>query len=112
MPKKPTSIPVNQMVDETGEGIAIERMSFTNEQLLGEGTGSHRHNGHAFFLVEIGSISVEIDFQTHNITAPSVIYVHPDQVHRTIAAENVTICSWAIANENLNPEYLTILEEI
>jgi AraC family transcriptional regulator, transcriptional activator of pobA len=112
MPKKPKSIPVNPMADEACEGIAVERMSFTNLQLLGEGTGSHRHDGHAFFLVESGSISVEIDFQIHNIKAPSIIYVHPDQVHRTIAAEDVTICSWAINNENLNPEYLTILEDI
>jgi len=112
MRKKTKSIPVNPMANEFGAGIAIERISFTDPFIFEEGERAHRHDGHAFFLLENGSISIEIDFQKYIITPPSVIYVHPDQVHRTIAAEHVTVSSWAIDNENLNPEYLKLLEDI
>ncbi len=100
------------MADEYGEGIAVDRISFADMRIFGEGERSHRHDGHAFFLLESGSISIEIDFQKYKLTAPSVMYVHPNQVHRTTAAENVAVGSWAITNENLNAEYLAILEEI
>ena len=42
----------------------------------------------------------------------SVIYIHPDQVHRTTAIDKVTVVSLAITNENLNPEYLKLLEDL
>ena len=100
------------MANEHGAGIAVERISFADMTIFGEGERSHRHDGHAFFLLEKGCISIEIDFQKYTITAPSITYVHPNQVHRTTAAENVTVGSWAVTNENLNPEYLAILEDI
>jgi len=55
---------------------------------------------------------MEIDFQYYEINAPSVIYMHPDQVHRNIAFDDVTVTAWALSNENLNPEYLKLLEDI
>jgi AraC family transcriptional activator of pobA len=100
------------MATEFGEGIAIDRVSFADINSFGEGERSHRHDSHSFFLLESGFIHIDIDFQKYTITAPSVIYIHPDQVHRTLAAENITVSSWAITNENLNPEYLKILEGI
>lgn len=112
MPKKITSIPVSLMANEYGAGIAVERLSFADMGIFGEAERSHRHDGHAFFLMESGSISIEIDFQKYTVVAPSVLYVHPDQVHRTTAAENVTVASLAITNENLNAEYLALLDGI
>lgn len=112
MPKNIHSIPVNLMANEYGQGIAVERLSFADMKIFGDAERAHRHDGHAFFLMERGSISIEIDFQKYVITAPSVIYIHPDQVHRTTDAENVTVASLAITNENLNPEYLTVLDDI
>ncbi|MDN3584678.1 helix-turn-helix transcriptional regulator [Mucilaginibacter flavus] len=112
MPKKTKSIPVNPMANEFGAGIAIERVSFTNPLFIEGGERAHRHDGHGFFLLESGSIAIEIDFQKYTIKAPSIIYVHPDQVHRTTAFENVTVCSLAITDENLNLEYLKLLEGI
>ena len=120
MPKKTNSIPVSIMVDEPGAGIAIERVTLKGLRTAGEATvnvfeeskQSHRHDRHSFFLLESGTIHVEIDFQKYNIKPLSVIYVHPDQVHRTIAFKNVTVSSWSINNENLNPEYLALLENI
>ena len=114
MRKKTVSIPVNFMADEFGEGIAIEKVSFDKTTLntLEGGKQSHRHDAHSFFLLEKGTITLKIDFQKYNIKSPSIIYIHPNQVHRTIALENVTVSSWAISNENLHPEYLDLLEEI
>ena len=112
MSKKTTSIPVNHFDDEYNSGISIEKISI--EDLLPvEGLEqSHRHDRHSFFLLENGTVRIEIDFQMYEIKPSSVIYMHPDQVHRMITFENVTVSSWAITNENLNPEYLKLLEDI
>lgn len=114
MPKKNTSIPVNPMAEEFGEGIAIEKISFDVEDLhvMETAKQSHRHDGHSFFLLEKGTIAIEIDFQKYIIKPSSVIYIHPNQVHNTIALESITVSSWAINNENLNPEYLKLLEDL
>ena len=120
MRKKPTSIPVNKMTDNIGGDISIEKTSFKDfripdkvpPEILEEAKQEHRHDRHSFFLLESGTVHIEIDFQKYKIKAPSFIYMHPDQVHRITAFENVTVSSWAINNENLNPSYLKLLEEI
>lgn len=112
MRKKTTSIPVNSMADERSPGIVIERISFAHSMIEGEEKQSHRHDLHSFFLLEKGTVSIEIDFQKYEIKESSVIYIHPDQVHYTTAVENITVSTWALNNESLNPEYLKLLEEI
>lgn len=120
MPKKPGSIPVNSMTNTFGSGISIERLSIDDKSSLqeasskafDEGNSAHRHDGHSFFLLEEGTVTIEIDFEHYIIIAPSILYVHPDQVHHTTAFDNVTVSSWALDNENLNPEYLALLEDI
>ena len=92
MRKKHIAIPVNLMATEFGEGISVERLSIqdtliTDKRTVEAGNESHRHDSHSFFLLERGRITVEIDFQTYNITAPSTIYIHPDHVvtqHRSL----------------------------
>ena len=112
MRKKTTSIPVNNFGGESDSGIVIEKIAFENLPALGEWEQPERHDRHSFFLVEKGTVTVEIDFRKHQIRSPSVIYMHPDQVHRILAFDNVTVSSWAINNESLNHEYLKLLEEI
>jgi len=112
MPKNTKSIPVNTMADMFGAGVAIGRASIKDLQTFEEAEQSHRDDYHIFFLQEKGNISVEIDFQKYNIKPSSVIYIHPNQVHRMGAFENVTASFWAINNENLNPGYLKLLEDI
>ncbi|KGO85232.1 AraC family transcriptional regulator [Flavobacterium rivuli WB 3.3-2 = DSM 21788] len=119
MPKKQKSIPVNSMAHDSSEGIVIEKLSFNDlpahdKAILesDEAKESHRHDRHSFFLLESGTVDIEIDFQKYTIVSPSVIYLHPDQVHRTTAFNDVIVSSWAIDNENLNPEYLNLLEDI
>jgi AraC family transcriptional activator of pobA len=112
MRKKTTSIPVNHFGSEYGAGISIEKMSFKDlPDFVGE-MQSERHDRHTFHLLETGIITIEIDFQKHEIKSPSVVYMHPNQVHRIVTFENVSVSSWGINNVNLNPEYLTLLEGI
>jgi AraC family transcriptional activator of pobA len=112
MPKKIQTIPVNQFGDEPGAGISIEKISFENLPDLGEWEQPERHDRNSFFLLEKGSVTMEIDFECYKIQSPAVIYMHPDQVHRIIGFDNVTVSAWAINNETLNPEYLRLLEDI
>ena len=120
MAKKATPIPVNTMVNEAGAGIAIEQIAIHELQAADEGqaTGfevvqqSHRHDRHSFFLLHSGTVSLEIDFQQYVIQPSSVIYIHPAQVHRTLTSNDVVVTSLAIDNENLNPEYLPLLEDL
>lgn len=112
MPKKTQAIPVNTMSEMFGAGVAVGKASIKDLQTFKEAEQSHRDDYHIFFLLEKGNISFEIDFQNYNIKPSSVIYIHPSQVHRMGYFENVTASFWAISNENLNPEYLKLLEDI
>lgn len=105
------------MAENFSQGISIDRLDikkidFKTTQRSEEATQSHRDEGHTFHIVEKGSLVIEIDFQKYNITAPAVVYMHPNQVHRILCFTNMTVCSLSIKNENLNQEYLKFLEEI
>lgn len=112
MPRKTQPIPINQFGDESGAGIIVERFAFENLPDLGEWEQPERHDRHAFFLLEKGSVTLEIDFERYEIHSPAVIYMHPDQVHRIIGFENVTAIACAMSNEVLHAEYLELLEAI
>ncbi|WP_428327696.1 helix-turn-helix domain-containing protein [Mucilaginibacter sp.] len=115
MAKKNRVIPVNTIADHFDSGIAFERLNFSKseETILNssdEARIAHREDRHSFFLLEKGTVVVEIDFQKFEIKPFSIVYMHPDQVHRVLRFENVTVTSWAINNESLHPEYLRLLE--
>ena len=112
MPQKTTSIPVNSMADDFGGDISIEKISFSELHFFKEEKQSHRHDRHSFFLLESGTVHIDIDFKKHKVNAPSVVYMHPDQVHLITEFDNVTVSSWSINNESLNPDYLKLLEAI
>jgi AraC family transcriptional regulator, transcriptional activator of pobA len=112
MNKKTKSIPVISMADNISQGISVEKTLFKDLPDFEEAKQSHREESHSFFLLEKGTVSVVIDFQKYKIKSQSITYMHPNQVHRIIALENATISSWTISNENLNAEYLKLLEEI
>lgn len=118
MSKKSKAIPINPMIPELGEGIFVRKM--TSEDLhLYEGLEgfdsikqSHRDEYHLFFLQEKGTTTIEIDFLKYIIKPLSIIFIHQNQVHRTLSFKNATVSIWAISNENLNPEYLKLLDNI
>nr|WP_293844039.1 helix-turn-helix transcriptional regulator [uncultured Arsenicibacter sp.] len=118
MAVKTKAIPVNRMTDDLGTGIAIEKITFQQLSSIDEVTAveedrlAHRHNTHTFHLLQKGTVTIDIDFQQYTMESCSIIYIHPHQVHRTTALNEITVVSLAITNENLNPEYLTLLERI
>lgn len=112
MSKQNASIPLNTMADKFGSGIAIGKASIRELRTFEEAADAHRDDYHLFFLQEKGVTPLEIDFQRYELAASSVFYIHPNQVHRMIGFENVTLSFWAISNEDLNPEYLKLLESI
>lgn len=110
MKTKSKNIPVNTLPDEIDEGIIISRGSYNGLPNFAEVERSHRDNGHSFILQEKGATEIEIDFQKYEIEAPSIIYINPNQVHRLIGFNDATIGSLMISNENLQPEFLKILD--
>jgi len=100
------------MAERFGAGIAIGKASIKELRTFEDAERSHRDDYHLFFLQEEGTTPLEIDFQRHKMKPSSVIYIHPNQVHRMGAFENVTASFWAMNNENIHPEYLKLLEDI
>ena len=110
MSKKTDRIPVNKLPEESCRGIMMMRESFNGSPNSEQVERSHRDGGYTFIIQEKGKTAIEIDFQTHHIQAPAVIFIHPHQVHRVIAFEDAMISTWIITEENLRPEYLSLLE--
>jgi AraC family transcriptional activator of pobA len=112
MSKKTVSIPVKSLPKEFDKGIAVERISVGNLHNSEEALHSHRHDFHFFILQAKGTSHFEIDFKKHRIKKPAVLYIHPNQVHRVVKIEQVDFYMLAISNDNLNPAYLKLLEDI
>ncbi|MGK4568404.1 hypothetical protein [Flavobacterium sp. 3HN19-14] len=117
MSKNRIEIPVNTMRDYFSKGIAIDKNSIKKSSLkthqeLEQSSQSHRDEGYTFHLLEEGKVVIEIDFKAYDVYSPAIVYLHPSQVHRILDFENILVCSLSIDNENLNPGYLKILEEI
>lgn len=112
MPKKSKSIPVNTLSEESEHGVAFGRIAVKKNRIFKEAAYAHRHDFHLFFCQEEGMTPIEIDFQQYQMEALSLVYIHPSQVHKMDSVEKGVVAGWAINNENLNPEYLKLLEEI
>lgn len=100
------------MADDISRGIVIEKIALNEADFENaeEAKQAHREDRHSFFLLESGTVHLEIDFQTYVIGPLSVVYMHPDQVHRIISFDHLIISSWAMNNESIDPEYLQLLE--
>jgi AraC-like DNA-binding protein len=109
MRQKSNHIPVNTLPSGTREGIVIGRTSCNGLPNFKEVERPHRDNGHLFILQEKGTTHIEIDFKQHSVTASSLLYIHPDQIHRVTGFDHATITSWIITSENLNPDNLKFL---
>lgn len=112
MPKKSDTIPVNKFGDDLDTGISIERISLKSLPPIGDWKQPERHDRHSFFLLESGHVKMEIDFRIYEISSPSVIYMHPDQVHRIMGFNEVTVWAWALNDENLSMAYLKMLDDM
>jgi AraC family transcriptional activator of pobA len=100
------------MADKFGAGIVIGKDSVSGVQTFDEAAQSHRDDYHLFLLLEKGSFAIEVDFQKYQITSKSVVYVHPDQVHRIGPFQDATVSYWVISKENLHLEQCQMLEDL
>lgn len=110
--KKAEPVPVNDFEAPDHAGVFIERRvldGLGNVKGLGQ---SERHDRHTFHLLEKGTMTLDIDFQSYHLTAPALLYMHPNQVHRLLTIDQVSVSSWALCDEQLNSQYLNLLGEI
>jgi AraC family transcriptional activator of pobA len=112
MGTKSSSIPVKPLAKEFDKGIAVRKISFDGIQLFEQTEHSHRHNYHFFLLLEKGNLDLEIDFERYSLKKNSIVYIHPDQVHKIIKRKQSDFYMLAIDNESLHSEYLKMLEQI
>ena len=112
MREKIKSIPVKTIDDTFNTGFVIGKMAFKDLNEFKAVAAAHRDDYHLFFLQEKGTTSIEIDFHTYTIKPSSIIYIHPNQVHRMLFINHATVSFWAVNTEILNPEYLALLEDI
>lgn len=112
MRKKNKNIPVNTLPEGTFRGIMMMREAFHGSPDSREVERAHRDGGYTFIIQEKGSTHIQIDFQTYCISAPAIVYIHPNQVHRVISFEHARISTWIITEENIREEYLSVLEDL
>lgn len=120
MRKKQSSIPTNPMAEQFATGIFIGRTVVAEANNFDEATltnyekakQSHRDDYHLFFFQEAGSAFIEIDFQKYKIKPNSIVYIHPDQVHRILSFSNVTVGFLAVNSDNINADQLRFLDDI
>lgn len=106
------SIPVRLLPEEFINGIVIEKIS-PDVFYLDEGLGtSHRHDYHMFLLQEKGLTHTEIDFEEYIIRETSIMYLSPSQVHRGFKAEDMEVYMLIIKSENINSDYLKLLQRL
>lgn len=112
MSKKTISIPVKPLTKEYDKGIAVGKMSSGNLHSVEDASHSHRHDFHFFILQVKGTSYFEIDFEKHPVKKSTVLYIHPNQVHRIMKVERADFYLLAISNDNLNSAYLKLMEDI
>ncbi|WP_113662622.1 helix-turn-helix domain-containing protein [Pedobacter nanyangensis] len=112
MRKSKLSIPLKTMADEFERGIYIAKVSMEELAAYEPAMHAHRDDYHSFCFQEEGTTVIEIDFQKYSITGPAIAYIHPNQVHRMLAVQEINLSILIINSENLHPEWLKILQEI
>lgn len=116
--RKSSFIPVNRAATDLGPGIFVGKIMKSDfhlyEQLekFDSIKQSHRDEYHLFLLQEEGTTTIEIDFNRFILKPSSVIFIQQNQVHRVEEFRDAAVSIWAISNENLEPAYLKLLEDI
>mgnify|MGYP006162760673 CR=1 FL=1 len=112
MPKSKSTIPLKTMSNEFERGMYVAKLSMDELASYEPAMHAHRDDYHCFFIQETGTTSMEIDFQKYSITGPAIAYIHPNQVHRMLAAQDINVNVLIISNESLHVEWLNLLQEI
>ncbi|WP_342644592.1 AraC family transcriptional regulator [Mucilaginibacter sp. CSA2-8R] len=78
-------IPVHILKERTDQGVILKRFESSvryNEHIKHQ--EAHRDDHYIFFLLEKGSASLMIDFETMHLPGGSIYYVLPSQVHQPL----------------------------
>jgi AraC family transcriptional regulator, transcriptional activator of pobA len=112
MSKRSVSISVITLPKKFDKGILVGKVSAHNAPTFDDANHSHRHDFHFFILQEEGRTQIEIDFNKYQLKKTSIIYIHPSQVHLLKKVQNAGLYLLAISDENIDPRYLKLLEEM
>jgi AraC family transcriptional activator of pobA len=112
MPAPETHIPVKSLSKENGYGIVVNKLTADSLDFDQEIQQSHRHDHHVFVLQETGTSHMEIDFEKHLVTEPSIFYQSPNQVHRGLKIANIELYVMVIDTENITDDYRKLLSQI
>lgn len=112
MAKKSPPIPVLTLPEMFDKGILIGKEPIGDTPTFADPTHSHRHDFHLFILQEEGRSQIEIDFKKYQLKNTAIVYIHPSQVHLMTRVGKGNLCLVAVSNENLDPRYLNLLEEL
>lgn len=94
---------LDKLENSDNTGFDIKRIP-SNEPTENLPTGAHRDDHYTFFLLESGSGSVMIDFQTVQVNSPSLFFVLPAQVNQPVHQDAVK--GWFIGvDTSLMPAY-------
>ncbi|MCO5247524.1 MAG: helix-turn-helix transcriptional regulator [Chitinophagales bacterium] len=110
--KRNTTIPTRVISEESVSGIIVAKETSEGLQSDERAKLPHRHDAHFFVLQEKGVSLTEIDFEDHLIETPTVLYQAPNQVHRALKVENIELLMLIINDENINANYLKLLQSI
>ncbi len=93
------NIPVNQLEKSNSEGFQIRRFVYgaPDDAPIDLHQQIHRDSHFLFFIMNKGHSQAMIDFIEVQLTAPSICYILPSQVHRRI--NNKSADYWVIAVE-------------
>jgi AraC family transcriptional activator of pobA len=112
MARRSVSIPVEPLKEPFENGLTVVRSAPELFETLLRAGHAHRHDFYFFALHECGASTFEVDFVSFEIEGKAAHYVSPQQVHRLLNLDGVELFTLAIAEENISPEYLTLLEDL
>ncbi len=111
IPLKSIKIPIQVFSEGYEPDILVARANDIPTVDLKHVQHAHRHNKHAFFLLLEGKAIMEVDFESIEMTGPSLIYIHPSQVHRAMTYDSSNAYFLGISSDCIHPHYLTSLEQ-
>jgi AraC-like DNA-binding protein/quercetin dioxygenase-like cupin family protein len=98
-----TSIPIyNIIACSGGTDFAIRR--FELDEKISAWSVPHRHEGYSISLLIKGSVIKYVDFEKHNVQAPAIFSVGPEQVHQFVSATDAEMITISFTKEFLIAE--------
>src|SRR6202012_2158796 len=104
-------IPVHQLLERVSTGLEIKHfLPGDKPEERVEKLGAHRDDHYIFFMMEVGTAALMIDFHELELKENTLYYILPGQVHhrlRTAVADG-----WYIAVDTLliPPDYRDVFE--